>query len=161
MDKIKILLANCKCGVHIQVNAHRDYYETAKQHLENAEMGEEGSLNIPPDVRKIMEATNTVVSVVFYPDTPIGSYRIYHHDLPTAIDLALSCLPLCKRCGGTGREYISGTAAASGREYVCSVCKGTGRVPSSPPNASDQRAAASVAPLHQLVGCEPSTGETK
>lgn len=93
MDKILLLLARCKCGVHIQVNAHRDYYESAKQHLEHLEMGESGSLNIPADVRAIMEATNTVVSVVFYPDTPIGCYRIYHHDLETAIDLALSCLP--------------------------------------------------------------------
>ena len=93
MDKIKLLLSRCKCGVHIQVNAHRDYYEPAKVHLENAEMGEPGSLNIPSEVREIMEKTNTVVSVVFYPDTPVGFYRIYHYDLETAIDLALSCLP--------------------------------------------------------------------
>lgn len=28
MDKLKKLMARCKCGVYLAVNEHRDYYDT-------------------------------------------------------------------------------------------------------------------------------------
>ena len=39
-----------------------------------------------------MIETDTIVVLQFYPDTPIGSYSIWHHDLDAALDAALSCL---------------------------------------------------------------------
>ena len=39
-----------------------------------------------------MEKTNTVVSVQFYPDTPIGFYIVYHYDVEAAIKCALDAL---------------------------------------------------------------------
>ena len=37
-------------------------------------------------------ATGNVVELQFYPDTPIGSYHIVHHDLDETLRLALECI---------------------------------------------------------------------
>lgn len=91
MDKLKTLLSQCKCGVHVTINEHRNYYQPAEQALE-----ELGSFECPPkitdEVKQKMIETNTIVNVMFFPDTPVGSYDIYHYDLDTALDEALSCL---------------------------------------------------------------------
>lgn len=89
-DKLQELLSLCACGVFVTVNEHRDYYETAEKHLEDAER-----LECPPeieaDVRAKMIETNTVVKVLFYPDTPIGSYEIWHYNLDAALEQSLAC----------------------------------------------------------------------
>jgi hypothetical protein len=92
MDKFKKLVQHCKCGVYLQVNAHRDVYETAKQHLEHLEIARGEPLDIPADVRKVMEDTDTIVSLQWYPRTPIGFDEVYHHDIDAAMDAALACL---------------------------------------------------------------------
>ncbi len=46
---------------------------------------------IEPEVRKAMIDKNIIIDLKFYPDTPIGSYSIYHYDLDMALDEALSC----------------------------------------------------------------------
>jgi hypothetical protein len=88
MDKLKELLSLCKCGVFVTVNEHRDYYETAERHLEEAKTNE-----CPPEiddaVRAQMIALDTIIKVQFYPDTPIGSYEVWHHDLDAALDQCL------------------------------------------------------------------------
>jgi hypothetical protein len=92
MDKLKRLLSLCKCSVSVTVNAHRDYYETAAKALEDAKR-----MECPPeiddDVRAQMIATDTIVDIQFYPDTPIGSYHVWHYDLDAALDQCLSCFP--------------------------------------------------------------------
>lgn len=90
MDKLKKLLSLCKCGVFLVVNEHRVYYQTAAQKLEEID-AYECPPDIDPGVREKMIATDTIVDLQFYPDTPIGSHSIYHHDLDAALDLALSC----------------------------------------------------------------------
>jgi len=91
MNKLKGLLSRCKCGVFISVNEHRDYYETVEQKLE-----EISCLECPPEItdeiREKMISNDTVIHIQFYPDTPIGSYSIYHYDIDMAIDEALACL---------------------------------------------------------------------
>ncbi len=91
MDKLSELLSKCKCGVFVSVNEHRDYYQTAEESLK-----EDDCLECPPEieleVRSVMIEKNTIIIVQFYPDTPIGSYSIYHHDLDKALDQALNCL---------------------------------------------------------------------
>jgi hypothetical protein len=91
MDKLKCLLARCKCGVFLTVNEHRDYYNTVAEALEKL-----GGIGCPPriadDVRAAMIATDTIISIQFYPHTPIGSYSVYHHDLDAALEQALACL---------------------------------------------------------------------
>lgn len=90
MDKLKDLMSRCKCGVFVTVNEHRDYYVTAEQSLEEM-AGYECPPEITDEVRQKMIDTDTIINVHFYPDTPISSYDIYHHDLDAALDEALGC----------------------------------------------------------------------
>lgn len=91
MEKLKELLARCKCGVYVTVNEHRDYYITAAQALDAAG-GRECSPVIEPDVAARMIETDTIVCLQCFPDTPVGSYDIWHYDLDAALDIALACL---------------------------------------------------------------------
>lgn len=88
MDKLKLLLNRCKCGVHITVNDHRDVYQTAKQVIEDLE-----SMDHTVDdetVRAKMIEMDTIVDLHFYPDTPVGFYKVLHYDLDMALDIALA-----------------------------------------------------------------------
>ena len=91
MDALKTLLARCKCGVFLTVNEHRDYYETPAQRLDWY-----AELACPPeigdDVRAGILSSGEIVDLHFYPDTPIGSYHIVHHDLDEALRVALGCV---------------------------------------------------------------------
>lgn len=91
MEKLQKLLDKCKCGVHLTVNQHRGYYQTAEEALKEKE-GYECPPEIEPEVRAAMIEKNTIIDLQFYPDTPIGSYSIYHYDLDMALDEALACL---------------------------------------------------------------------
>lgn len=90
-DNLKILLERCKCSVSVEVNKHRDYYQTASEFIEEAEAFE-CPPEIEPEVRRTMIETNTVVVIQFYPDTPIGSYDVWHFDLDEALKQSLECI---------------------------------------------------------------------
>ncbi len=90
MGKLQELLSKCKCGVFVSVNEHRDYYQSADDSLKEQDSFE-CPPEIEPEIRKVMVETNTIVHVQFYPDTPVGSYSIYHYDLDAALDEALNC----------------------------------------------------------------------
>lgn len=90
MDLFKQLLMRCKCCVFLIVNEHRDYYQTAEQRLDELDMGD-CPPEILPEVRKEMIKTDTIIDLQFYPDTPIGSYSIYHYDLDAALEAAIEC----------------------------------------------------------------------
>jgi hypothetical protein len=92
MEKLETLIEKCKCGVHITVNAHRDYYETVEQHFKSNPITEEDLEDIEPDVYDKMKELNTIIELQYYPDTPIGFYKVYHYDIEKAIDEALSSL---------------------------------------------------------------------
>lgn len=85
------LLSLCKCGVHVTVNQHRDYYETAAQALQAIDDSGE-QVDIEPGVRAEMIKLDTIVHVQAYPDTPIGSYSVYHYDLDEAMQAVLAAV---------------------------------------------------------------------
>ena len=88
MDKLKELLMKRECGVFIEVNQHRDYYQTAEQAiLEDIERDDK----LDEDIKAKMIELNTIIRIQFYPITPIGSYVVYHYDIDLALDMALSC----------------------------------------------------------------------
>lgn len=89
--KIERLMARCKCGIHLTVNEHRDYYETPEQRLEWY-AGLECPPNIADDVRAGILSSDTIIDLIVYPDTPIGSYHIVHYSLDGALDAALACV---------------------------------------------------------------------
>lgn len=89
MDKLKKLMARCKCGVHLTINDHRDVYKPVAEALEDLEcLGFE----VDPEVRAMIVETDTLIDLHFYPDTPIGFYKVLHYDLDAALDEALECL---------------------------------------------------------------------
>lgn len=86
-DKLKELIAKCKCEVSVTINGHRNSYATVSDELRDFESF--GPLEIDPEVRAKMIELDTMVCVQFYPDTPIGFYVIHHYDLDAALTQAL------------------------------------------------------------------------
>jgi len=58
-----------KCGLHLSHNEHRDVYETVEQFYES------DCFVSPEEWRKAVAEDNVWV-LQWYPDTPIGFYRI-------------------------------------------------------------------------------------
>ena len=87
MDELKTLLARCKCGVYLTVNEHKDSYQSPADWLDDNEPD-----GLPADVRAGILESGVIVQLQFFPDTPVGSYRIVHHDLDEALRLALDCV---------------------------------------------------------------------
>jgi hypothetical protein len=85
MNKLQDLIKKTKCSVSIDINNHRDCYETIEQHLELDDRED-----ISNDVWAKMIELDTCVRFQVYPDTPIGFYVIHHYDVEMAIDIALS-----------------------------------------------------------------------
>ena len=93
MNKLKELLSNCEASVSITVNQHRDYYQSVEEHIEEQALIDEELIDeIGKEVYEEMKKTNTIVEIQAYPDTPIGSYRLFHYDIDKAIDIMLSCV---------------------------------------------------------------------
>lgn len=98
MDKLKELLSKCKASVSITINEHRDYYQSVEKHIEEQALMDacisiKGFIDeIGKEVYEEMKKTNTIIEIQAYPDTPIGSYRLFHYDIDKAIDIMLSCV---------------------------------------------------------------------
>ena len=93
MEKLKKLLGSCKCGVYLNVNEHRDVYQTAEKFMDDQfNIDHELRQEIGGDVLSKMLELNTIIHIQFYPHTPIGSYSIYHYDVDKALDSALETL---------------------------------------------------------------------
>ena len=91
-DKLSELVSLCNCGVYVEVNPHRDSYQTAGDWLEDHQLMSPDCIDdIDPEVISEMMRTDTVVDIQFYASTPVGFYRVIHHDLSEALDEALSC----------------------------------------------------------------------
>ena len=84
MDKLQQLIALCKCGVHISINEHRNYYETVKQYVLDDQKED-----VDPDIWDKMVETNTVVNIQAYPNTPVGFFSVLHYDLGQALSLMI------------------------------------------------------------------------
>lgn len=91
MDKLKEILRICKCGVFLVINEHRDYYQSVEEKLEELKCLE-CPPDIPDNVRDEMIERDTVIDLQVYPDTPIGSYSVYHYDLDKAMDEILKAI---------------------------------------------------------------------
>lgn len=85
MKKLQDLIKKTKCSISIDINHHRDYYETIEQHFDP-----DARKDISNDVWAKMIELDTCVRLQFYPNTPVGFYVIHHYDVEMAIDIALS-----------------------------------------------------------------------
>jgi len=87
MKKLEELKTKCKCGVSVEINQHKNYYEKVEDNI-----FDDDKEDIPNDVLNKMIELDTIVRVQFYPNTPVGCYVIYHYDLEEALDEALNIL---------------------------------------------------------------------
>lgn len=90
-EKLLALAALARCGFSIEVNQHRQFYETAAQHLEHREAAG-GALPLDPSIRSRMIELDSIVAIQAYPRTPISFWLTLHFDLSAAIDEALAGL---------------------------------------------------------------------
>lgn len=121
VDKLKELMRRCKCSVTVTVNEHRDYYEDAAAWFEERE-GYGDTVQVDKVVKAVMIATDTVIDIQFYPDTPIGFYNVYHHDLDAALDECLDCFK------ETEPQHVCGLQGFGRGEHealndVCPACE--------------------------------------
>ena len=86
MDKLQKLLSLCKCGVILTINDHRNIYQSAATYLDDLD----DLACIDSEIRAKIIETDTIIDLHFYPDTPVGFYKIIHYDLDAALDEALS-----------------------------------------------------------------------
>ena len=78
-EQFLAILKRCKAGVYLTINQHRDYYQDVQTFLSEEEV------DIEQDILKKMIETDTVVRFQFYPDTPIGSYTLWHFEVEQCI----------------------------------------------------------------------------
>ncbi len=87
MEKLRELIKKVKCSVYIDINSHKDYYETIEKHIKPDDRED-----ISNEVWDKMIELDTCVRLQVYPETPVGFYVIYHYDVEMAIDIALNQL---------------------------------------------------------------------
>ena len=88
MEKLKKLIDECKGSVCLVVNPHKNFYESVEEYLKDRETLEDTEKQIVDEMIK----RDLIIDLQFFPDTPIGSYNIYHYDLDLALDEAFECL---------------------------------------------------------------------
>jgi len=94
LQKLQKIISKCKCSVNLTINCHKDYHQTVQEYL-NDQMELSGNdLEIENDIETKMNEIDTIIELQFYPDTPIGFYRIFHYNLEQALNEALEILNL-------------------------------------------------------------------
>ena len=83
------LIDKCKCGVYVNINSHKDSYETVSEYFNSDSLNKAEKEEIKEGIYFKMQQMDTIIEVQFYPNTPITFYKVYHYDLETAISEAL------------------------------------------------------------------------
>ena len=94
MEQLTKIIAACKCSVNLTINGHKDYYESVPDYFNNKPWLVDDKEEISKEVFDKMVEHDTIVELQIYPDTPVGFYKIYHHDLEQAIDEAMEILKI-------------------------------------------------------------------
>lgn len=81
------IIKKCKCGVYLEVNKYRDYYDTIEEAVAEEKIADDDI-----GLAKRMIKENSFVSLQFYPDTPVGFYKVYGTSLDEVIKKALDIL---------------------------------------------------------------------
>lgn len=83
---LKKILKRCKCGVHLSINAHRDFRQTVEEYFEDLGYLIEDPIEVTPEIKKKMIELNTIIELQVYPNTPVSFFTVYHYDLDLAIE---------------------------------------------------------------------------
>lgn len=91
MEKLKKLQSLCKASISVYINEHKDDYSNAKEYIDSYRYDEEIN-GISERVLQAMIETNTIIEVIFHPNTPVGYYKVWHYDLDLALDECLKII---------------------------------------------------------------------
>jgi len=75
-------------SLHLTHNQHKSYYETVAKAIESGTYDDEDWIN--PEQRQRALETNDVWELQWYPDTPVGSYRLLAADLDALLTAAVA-----------------------------------------------------------------------
>lgn len=77
-----------KCGLYLEHNPNRDYYETVKEWLEKGN-GQLAEFKSPQSKQRAID-TNEIWILQWYPNTPVGFNCVAASTLEEVLDLANS-----------------------------------------------------------------------
>lgn len=93
LDKLLLLESKCKALISLEINSHKNYYMKVEDFLLDEFDDKTHLLNeVGTDVFNKMVELDKIVELQFYPNTPIGFYKIYHFDIDMALERALEIL---------------------------------------------------------------------
>jgi hypothetical protein len=92
MEKLSRIIQRCKCGFYLEVNTHKDDYLSAQDRIDY--LLSIAVEDISDDMQKKMIELDSIVELTCYVDTPIGSHRVYHYSVDSAIDEMFNILGL-------------------------------------------------------------------
>ena len=84
------IIQKCKCGIYLSVNQYRDYYQSIEDAVK--EERERNSMDIDDELAARMVAEKSLISLQFYPNTPVGFYIVYGTTLDEVVTKAKSVL---------------------------------------------------------------------
>lgn len=93
IDLLQQIVDKCKADVYLAVNNHKSSHQTLSEYLDsmiNAEILDEE--DIGKKLKQEIIDKDILYELQFYPDTPVGSYSLYHWDLKTILTNALEIL---------------------------------------------------------------------
>lgn len=86
------IIKRCKAGIYLSINENRDIYQTVSDKIIEANERGVGNNNSDPEIdeetAKRMIKEGMFISLQFYPDTPVGFYKVYGTSLDEVIGKA-------------------------------------------------------------------------
>ena len=76
-----------ECGLYLTHNRHKDYYETVQEHLSHPSLEDDDYFISPEDKQKCID-TNEIWELQWYPDTPVGFYKVVGSTLDIVLEQA-------------------------------------------------------------------------
>ena len=81
------IIKKCKCGIYLEINKYRDYYNTIEEAIREENLHDDDK-EIEDELAERMIKENMFISLQFYPDTPIGFYKVYGTSLEEVVKKA-------------------------------------------------------------------------
>jgi hypothetical protein len=77
-----------KCGLYLTHNQHKDYYETVQDRLSHPALDDDDYFVSAEDKQKCID-TDEIWELQWYPDTPVGFYKVCGSTLEIVLNKAL------------------------------------------------------------------------
>src|ERR1700722_10841545 len=71
------IVESCKASVHLTANQHLSYYDPLDRYIDEDANRDKDDQMVSPEQRKRIIAAGVIYELQFYPDSPVGFYRVY------------------------------------------------------------------------------------